>query len=274
MFKYRSGLLLMPCYRSALAFVRGVVLKFIFLFFVGGLFMFSYYGSKTNLVDYYPPPKYGRLIEPFAGTARYALKYFDRDVLLVDKYETIINIWKWLQLCSPGDIKKLPRLTHNEIIADYKFDCIEAEHLCGFLVGFSNKRPRKTGSTKLSQRPNFMNFRYNQIADNLHKIKHWEIRLGCYTEIENEEATWFVDPPYNSAVGMRYVMNAKGIDFNHLAEWCRNRTGQVIVCEGATADWLPFKPLAAQRTNKKMSNETIWSNLPTNFDNEQILLRF
>ncbi len=83
--------------------------------------MFSYYGSKTNLVNYYPPPKYGKIIEPFSGSARYALKYFDRDVLLIDKYETIINIWKWLQKCSVGDIKKLPRLTHNEKIANYKF---------------------------------------------------------------------------------------------------------------------------------------------------------
>lgn len=48
--------------------------------------MWSYYGAKTNLVGYYPKPKYDRIIEPFAGSARYALKYFDRDILLIDKY--------------------------------------------------------------------------------------------------------------------------------------------------------------------------------------------
>ena len=52
--------------------------------------MFSYYGSKSKVVDLYPRPKFDKIIEPFAGSARYALKYFDRDVLLVDKYEVIV----------------------------------------------------------------------------------------------------------------------------------------------------------------------------------------
>ncbi len=54
--------------------------------------MFSYYGSKSKVVDLYPSPKFGKIIEPFAGSARYSLKYFDRDVLLVDKWEVIIKI--------------------------------------------------------------------------------------------------------------------------------------------------------------------------------------
>jgi site-specific DNA-adenine methylase len=232
--------------------------------------MWSYYGAKTNLIEYYPKPKYDRIIEPFAGSARYSLKYFNRDILLIDKYETVINIWKWLQKCSAGDIKKLPRLTHNEKISNYKFDCIEAEDLCGFLVGFSNKRPRKTGSAKLLARPNFMNFRLNQIAAALPKIKHWEIRLGSYEEVANQKATWFIDPPYNSAAGKRYVFNSDGIDYHHLSGWCKEREGQVIVCEGLNANWLPFKPLATQRTNKKTILETVWCNDTSAYDSEQL----
>ena len=121
----------------------------------------------------------------------------------------IINIWKWLQICSPGDIKKLPILTYNEKISDFNFDCIEAEHLIGFLVGFSNKRPRKTGSKKLLQRPNFIKHRLNQIIEALPKIKHCDIRSGSYEEIKNQEATWFIDPPYNSNAGERYVFGSK-----------------------------------------------------------------
>ena len=34
------------------------------------------------------------------------------------------------------------------------------------------------------------------IAQNLNKIKHWEIRKDDYRNIENEDATWFIDPPY------------------------------------------------------------------------------
>ena len=49
--------------------------------------MWSYYGGKSKVVDYYPTPKQSKIIEPFAGSARYALKWFDRDVLLVDKFD-------------------------------------------------------------------------------------------------------------------------------------------------------------------------------------------
>ena len=234
--------------------------------------MFSYYGSKTNLIDHYPAPKHSVLIEPFAGSARYALKHFDRDVILVDEYETIVNIWKWLQSCSKNDIMRLPRLRHNEKLSDFHFDCQEAMDLCGFIVGFSNKRPRKTGSAKLLQRPNFMNYRINQIANSLEKIRHWKIIHGCYTEIENQNATWFVDPPYDSPAGERYVHGRSGIDYLYLGDWCKSRKGQVIVCEGMGATWLPFKPLISQRTNKKMSQEMVWCNRPTQFDNIQLNL--
>lgn len=37
--------------------------------------MFSYYGSKSKIVDLYQPPKFDKIIEPFAGSARYSLKY-------------------------------------------------------------------------------------------------------------------------------------------------------------------------------------------------------
>jgi site-specific DNA-adenine methylase len=72
--------------------------------------MFSYYGSKSKVVDFYPPPKHKILIEPFAGSARYSLKYFDREVMLIDKYEIVINVWKWLQQCSKQDILGLPKM--------------------------------------------------------------------------------------------------------------------------------------------------------------------
>ena len=71
--------------------------------------MWSYYGSKTNMVDLYPPPKHDLIIEPFAGAAKYALKYFERDVLLIDSYDVVIRIWQWLQQCSKHDILSLPK---------------------------------------------------------------------------------------------------------------------------------------------------------------------
>ena len=89
--------------------------------------MFSYYGSKSKIVDYYPPPKHKRIIEPFAGSARYSLKYWQNDVLLVDKYHIIVRTWKWLQQCSENDIRKLPILKLGETLDN--FDLSEDEKI-------------------------------------------------------------------------------------------------------------------------------------------------
>ena len=83
--------------------------------------MFSYYGSKSKIVDYYPPPKHKKIIGPFAGSARYSLKYWQNGVLLVDKYEVVYNVWKYLQQASKTDILGLPKIT-NCTIGLYK-DC-------------------------------------------------------------------------------------------------------------------------------------------------------
>ncbi len=50
-------------------------------------------------MNLYPPPKFDKIIEPFAGSARYSLKYWQKDVTLIDKYEVIVRTWKWLQQC-------------------------------------------------------------------------------------------------------------------------------------------------------------------------------
>ena len=45
----------------------------------------GYYGSKSKIVNKYPEPEYGKkIIEPFAGTAQYSLKYWDRDIVLIE----------------------------------------------------------------------------------------------------------------------------------------------------------------------------------------------
>lgn len=232
--------------------------------------MWTYYGSKTNVIDDYPKPKFDRIIEPFAGTARYALKYFEKDILIMDKYEVVIGIWKWLQKCSEADIKRLPHFVKpGQSLSDFTFDCDEAKNLMGFLIVFGMEKPRKTASVKrMTMRPNHVNFSLNRIAKNIFKIRHWDIRLGCYTEIENQKATWFVDPPYQIG-GHCYVHSNKKIDFKSLNDWCRTREGQVIVCENTQADWMDFKPMRLHKGVRGMQKEAIWSNEKTNYDNVQ-----
>lgn len=232
--------------------------------------MFSYYGSKSKVVDFYPPPKHDKIIEPFAGSARYALKYYDRDILLVDKYEVVIKIWKWLQKCSPDDILKLPRFETG--IDLRKCNLSEEEMLfLGMCAGIASTSPRYKISPFAGEQ-NGRKHRFKRIADSLHKIKHWEIRQGCYTEIGNESATWFIDPPYQFG-GYKYIENK--IDFEKLSKWVQSRNGQSIVCENTKANWLPFKPVIKQRgAGQTFTTEAIWSNEKTNYDNEQMLLKF
>lgn len=230
--------------------------------------MWSYYGSKSRVVDLYPRPKESKIIEPFAGSARYSLKYFENDVLLVDAYEVIVKIWRYLQSCSPSDLYGLPTLKTGMNLKDYSLS--EGELLfLGMLAGVASTQPR----FKVSMFSGEQNGRKNKIkhiAESLFKIKHWKIEHKSYEEIENEKATWFIDPPYQYG-GHAYVKNK--IDFYKLAHWCKERKGQTIVCENMKAQWLPFKPLSKMRgANMKHTVEAIYSNQITNYDNEQIKL--
>lgn len=227
--------------------------------------MWSYYGAKTKIIDHYPPPKFDKIIEPFAGTSRYALKYFDRDVLLVDKYDVIVKIWKWLQQCSPKDIMGLPSFKKGDDIRSFNL-IDEAKYLMGFCMGRGNSYPTNVGG-------NFQDWESDKIriSKNLFKIKHWEILQGSYEQLENELAVWYVDPPYQFG-GHKYKEGNKNFDFGKLAQWCLDRDGQVIVCENTKADWMNFKPILPQRGSRFTTIEAIWSNYPTAFDHQQMKL--
>ena len=226
--------------------------------------MWSYYGSKSKVVDLYPPPKYKKIIEPFAGSARYALKWFDRDVLLVDKYSVIIDLWNYLKQASERDILKLPKLKQGDDIRDYKLTD-EETLLLGFCAGLGGS----TVQYKVSKFADFDNGNsktYQRIASNLFKIRHWQIKQGDFIDIENQEATWYIDPPYQFG-GEYYKCSNKEIDFGLLANWCKKREGQAIVCENTKADWMDFMPMVKVKgTRTTNTTEAIWSNIPTNYD--------
>jgi site-specific DNA-adenine methylase len=231
--------------------------------------MIPYFGSKSNLAGKYPPPKHKKIIEPFAGSARYSLKYFDRDILLIDKYPIIIEIWHYLQKASENDILKLPKIQKGQKVSDFTLADIEVKFM-GFLVQASQGQPRNSTGTL-----NGIDVERDlkRIAKNLFKIKHWQIKQGSYEELENEEATWFIDPPYQYGGEHQYKFGNKQIDFNHLADWCKSRLGQSIVCETTKADWLDFRPMVKNGgSNHTNTTEAIWSNHKTNYDNVQVSL--
>jgi hypothetical protein len=217
--------------------------------------MFPFYGSKGRVIKYYPSPKLSQIIEPFAGSARYALQWFDRDVLLVDSSPIVIRIWRWLQTASVRDVISLPKLEKGLDIKSLSVSEDE-KYFLGMLAGVAQVAPRWTVSAYAAMQ----NCRKNQlprIAGNLHKIRHWKIVLGNYRDIPNQEATWFIDPPYQ--IG-GYVYRQTPLDYENLSKWCQSRLGQVLVCENTGSNWLPFRPLCKMHGVQKDTTEALWCN--------------
>lgn len=229
--------------------------------------MFSYYGSKSKIVDYYPPPKHKRIIEPFAGSARYSLKYWQNDVLLVDKYPVIVSIWEYLINATKADILNLPDIVTGQNVDDFDITQVE-KWLIGFCINGGSASPKKTAKDY-----NTWGEAKTRIANDIDKIKHWKVQLGSYEELENEDATWFIDPPYQVG-GEWYVKSTKHIDFDSLGNWCKSRNGQVIVCENTKANWLHFKPMVDMQGAMFKTTEAIWSNHKTNYDAIQQSMEF
>lgn len=216
--------------------------------------MFSYFGSKSKIVGKYPQPIYDTIIEPFAGSARYALKYFDRKVILVEKYEKVYKVWKYLQGASERDILSLPDIQPKQKLSDvvgYSQLSDDEKYLIGFCV---NRGSRNTPKTYAGS---FCNWNKDKlrISNNLKKIRHWDIRFGDYQQLENQVVTWFIDPPYKDA-GIIYP--EKISDYDSLSLWCKSRSGQVIVCENVGATWLDFLPIAEYKGQYKTSKEGMW----------------
>ena len=219
--------------------------------------MWSYYGAKKRIAKYYPESKYDIIIEPFAGSAQYSLfgDNWKKQVILIDKYIVIVNLWKWLINVSKEEINDLPLLKENETLNDYPNLKIEAKFLIGFFINSGSAVPKK----KVKKFNSWNEKKKEYIIKTLEKIRHWKVFHNEYTNIPNKEATWFIDPPYQFG-GEHYhsSVNNKHLDFNILGKWCQNRNGQVIVCENDKANWLPFKPLVELHGQKHKTMEVIW----------------
>lgn len=229
--------------------------------------MWPYFGSKHSFAKYYPRPLYDRIIEPFAGSARYSLRHFEHDIMLVDRYEVIVNIWRWLQQASEADILSLPILEPGEDLRDIKTLDEPARDLLAFLTQIQSAHRTYIQAAGSARRDLPKRIRY--IAKNLYKVRHWRVYCGDYHEISNQPATWFIDPPYQYG-GEAYIEGNKSLDYAELAAWCRSREGQSIVCENTRADWMDFKPMRRNSGVKHITTEALWSNLQTQYDYRQM----
>ena len=224
---------------------------------------FGYFGSKWRLAKRYPSPQHGLIIEPFAGSAQYAMMYHDKDVLLYDSDPLIVELWTYLINTPSDEILALPDLKVGQRVDDLDIPTA-AKSLVGFWLGSGLTHPNQT-ITAWMKNPMYQSRCQwwgqavrERIASQQQYIRHWQVEQSSYVDLDNQHACWFIDPPYQGA-GKYYRHSAKSIDFPHLGEWCQSRQGQVIVCENSGASWLPFRPLCSTRGTLKSSKEVIYT---------------
>lgn len=215
------------------------------------LIMFYYYGRKKQIAKYYPTPNYKTIVEPFAGAAAYSL-YNDNwknNVILIEKDDRVAQIWHWLiNEANIEDIQKMPNLKSGEYSTDF-LHIIHAATKMAFKYKRIKVTPVLERNWEISKRV---------FANNLYKIKHWKIICDDYSQAPNIEATWFIDPPYKGDPGIGYAYGSKLIDYEKLANWAKQRKGEVIFCEGENGDYLPFEHLlslsgiAGKQSKEKM----------------------
>jgi len=225
--------------------------------------MFSYYGSKSRIARFYPAPKHDILIEPFAGSARYALEHWEKQVWLYDVNPKIVAVWQYLIAATERDILGLPDMVVGQVIP---VSLSDAERwLMGFCIGRGDHSPRQKAGPWLEETRTTHEYRNwwainrQRISETIYRVKHWHIEQASYDSLPNGKATWFIDAPYQVG-GSRY--DYTGIDYEHLSAWCQERQGQVIVCEAEGAQWLPFKPFRTQSTGygTTQHGEVVWTN--------------
>lgn len=220
---------------------------------------FPYYGSKWNIARHYPAPRHDLVIEPFAGSAGYATFYDCPRVHLVDADPIIAGVWSFLIKASVSEIMALPEIPEvGDSVDNYPIP-EEAKWLIGFWLNRGSATPKKT-RTAYSARADKAQLNWGprakeRIARQLPGIRAWTITQGSYSNVENREATWYIDPPYTDKG--RYYRKSFAA-FEHLGQWSQTRRGMVIVCEGVGASWLPFRPLGEFKTSIGKAAEALF----------------
>lgn len=231
--------------------------------------MFYYYGGKARSAGRYPAPQRRLIIEPFAGAAGYSMYHICKDrrleCLLVEKDERVVAVWKMLLGMSAEEMLNYPVPEIGETTDDMFLMTSTASNG----VAATNIM---TVTRRLVRNIGFMKRRVAKILG-AGVGARIEVVHGEYYSAPDEDATWFIDPPYTSPLrekspraggnGYAFGCRAADLDFEKLGRWCRTRRGQAMVCEYADATWLPFRRLygTANGLGKRYS-EGIWTNAP------------
>lgn len=220
--------------------------------------LFKWFGSKWTASKHYPAPTHDSIVEPFAGSAGYSLRHFDKQVLLAEKNLHLRQLWYWLiHAATESTIREIPinipegtdirtlGLTDGQALLLKNWQRTNNVGDCWTVSPWGNKSGQWTENTR------------SRVASEFHFVKHWEIDCDAYSVFANISTprTWFIDPPYK----FNYQYRLDPVDYQLLAQTVEGLPGQVIVCEancqdtGDTPDWLPFVPFRRMVTSRRKS---------------------
>lgn len=220
---------------------------------------FPFYGSKWNIARYYPAPEHPLVIEPFSGGAGYATFHNAARASLFDADPIVADVWSYLLRVTAAEIMALPEMPEvGDNVDNYALPQ-EAKWLIGFWLNRGSATPKKS-RTAYSARTDRAQLNWSlrakeRIAGQLDLISGWTITNAAFDAAPDDEATWFVDPPYGDK-GKFYRVPFS--DFERLGAWCRNRRGLLIACEGPGATWLPFTAIGSFKSTKGRATEVAY----------------
>lgn len=226
-----------------------------------------YFGGKWRDAPNYPAPLHGLIIEPFAGAAGYSMRYPERDVVLVERFHVVAEVWRFLTSATASEVMRIPCVEAVDDLPSWV--CSGARWLVGFCLNNGTTSPRRVLSAGLrrlqSQGRTLAGWtpeRRLLVASQLDAVAHWRVIEGDYTEAPDAEATYFIDAPYEGKAGEHYVHGSTKLDYAKLGDWVRARRGQVIACEAVGAGWLPFEPHTQPKAGfgRAVSREAVWTN--------------
>ncbi len=230
--------------------------------------LFKWFGSKWLSAKKLPAPTYDQIVEPFAGGAGYSLRHAEHQVLICESDPHIYALWCWLiSGATEAQIREIPLgvlegtdirtlgLSEGQQLLLKSWQRTNNVGNCWTISPWGNKPGQWTANTRA------------RVASEFGAIGHWKVRdNGVLALQEPQEATWFVDPPYQ----YNYQYRQSPVDYVALAAMVRGQRGQRIVCEavcpktGAVPEWLPFVPWGSRitsrrkATNNHHSKELLW----------------
>lgn len=161
-------------------------------------------------------------------------------------------------MATKNDILSLPDIESKRSLDEITSLAPVERDLIGFHLCRGKAKPRKVGHGQ-----NSWNRDKLRIAENVWKVKHWKVGSVSFGPLMlfMPASTWFIDPPYQQTQiktnADRYPFG-DDLDYVEMASVIGQLEGQVIVCEGEGADWLPFDLLKTVSGNT--NNRTVKQN--------------